>query len=116
MVNASNNVMPDNHFDRLPNYLKGREEIDEKLGQLDHASVRDQLEKATNLEKRYAATKSARRLGSDINGDERHRGKILLCKQFKEVEASKKLEAAEKLGVCSRCLMCPTQGDECKDT
>jgi len=89
MVNPRNGVTPDNHFDILLTFLKTQEDILEKLDQL---GVSEKPEKkAMYPEKRYASTKSTRRGGCVVCGDEKHRDKIFFCKQFKELKPGEKL-------------------------
>lgn len=114
MVNPRNGVTLDNHFDILLTFLKTQEDILEKLDQL---GVGEKPEKkATYLEKRYASTKSTRKGGCVVCGDEKHREKIFFCKQFKELKPGEKLNAVERLGACRRCLRCHSEDDECTDT
>lgn len=114
MVNPRNGVTPDNHFDSLLRFLKTQEDILEKLDQL---GVSEKPEKkATYPEKRYASTRSTRKGGCVVCGDEKHREKIFFCKQFKELKPGEKLNAVERLGACRRCLRCHGEDDECTDT
>ncbi|XP_039503109.1 uncharacterized protein LOC120459751 [Pimephales promelas] len=114
MVNPRNGVTPDNHFDILLTFLKTQEDILEKLDQL---GVSEKPEKkAMYPEKRYASTKSTRKGGCVVCGDEKHRDKIFFCKQFKELKPGEKLNAIERLGACKRCLRCHVESDECTDT
>ncbi len=114
MVNPRNEVTPDNHFDSLLTFLKTQEEILEKLDQL---GVSEKPEKKpTYLEKKYASTKTTRKGGCVVCGDERHREKIFFCKRFKELKPGEKLNAVEKLGARRRCLTCHAEDEECTDT
>lgn len=114
MVNPRNGVTPDNHFDILLTFLKTQEDILEKLDQL---GVSEKPEKKTPyLERKYASTKSTRKGGCVVCGDERHREKVFFCKRFKELKPGEKLNAVEKLGACRRCLRCHAEDDECIDT
>ncbi|KAK5854462.1 hypothetical protein PBY51_015526 [Eleginops maclovinus] len=114
MVNPRNGVTPDTHFDSLLGFLKTQEEILERLEQL---SVSEKPErKLTYLDKKYASTRSTRRGGCIICGDEKHREKIFFCKRFKELKPGEKLTAVEKLGACKRCLVCHGEDEYCKDT
>lgn len=114
MVNPGNRVTPDNHFDSLLTFLKTQEEILEKLDQL---SVSEKSEKKpTYLEKKYASTKTTRKGGCVVCGDEKHREKIFFCKRFKELKPSERLNSVEKLGACRRRLICHVEDEECTDT
>lgn len=114
MVNPRNGVTHDNHFDSLLTFLKTQEEILERLDQL---GVGEKPEKkVTYLEKRYAFTKSTRKGGCVVCGEEKHRDKIFFCKQFKELEPNEKLNVIERLGACRRCLRCHADDGECTDT
>ncbi|XP_067280641.1 uncharacterized protein [Pseudorasbora parva] len=114
MVNPRNGVTPDNHFDSLLHFLKTQEDILERLDQL---GVSEKPEKkATYPGKRYAFTRSTRKGGCVVCGDEKHRDKIFFCKQFKELKPGEKLNAVERLGACRRCLRCHGEDDECTDT
>lgn len=104
MLNPTNNVTPDSHFDSLLKYLKTQEVILEKLDQL---SISKQLENKTSY---------ARKGGCVVCGNERHHEKIFFCKRFKKLHFGDKLIAVEKLGACRRCLICHAQDDECTDT
>lgn len=111
MVNPRNGVTPDNHFDSLLTFLKTQEEILEKLGVSEKSE-----KKPTCLEKKHASTKSTRKGGCVVCGDERHREKIFFCKRFRELRPGEKLNAVEKLGACKRCLICHAEDDECTHT
>lgn len=111
MVNPANGVTPDNHFDNLLKFLKTQEEILEKLEQL---GVSEKPEKKLHTEK-YASTRSTRKSGCVICGDEKHREKLFFCKRFKELKLGDKLNAVEKLGACKRCMVCHDEDGECKD-
>jgi len=114
MVNPANGVTPDNHFENLLKFLKTQEEILEKLEQL---GVSEKPEKKyACMERRYASTRSTRKGGCVVCGDEKHGEKIFFCKRFKELKPVEKLAAVEKLGACKRCLICHGEDDECKDT
>ena len=52
----------------------------------------------TYLGKKYASTRSTRRGGRVVCGDEKYREKIFFCKRFKELKSGEKLSAVEKLG------------------
>ncbi|XP_055768950.1 uncharacterized protein LOC129844827 [Salvelinus fontinalis] len=114
MVNPRNNVTPDNHFENLLKFLKTQEEILEKLEQLGGSEKPEK--KYACVERRYASTRSTRKGGCVVCGDEKHREKIFFCKHFKELKPVEKLDAVEKLGACKRCLVCHGEDDECKDT
>lgn len=103
MLNPTNNVTADTHFDSLFKYLKTQEAILKKLEQM---KVSKQSERKTN----------ARKGGCVVCGNETHREKIFFCKRFKKLHFDEKLNAVEKLGACRRCLMCHAQDDECTDT
>nr|XP_054591718.1 uncharacterized protein LOC129156104 [Nothobranchius furzeri] len=111
MVNAHNNVTPDNHFDNLLKFLKTQEEILEKLEQLGVTEKPDRQE--SKIEKRFASTRSIKQGGCVVCGDERHKEKIFFCKRFKELKLPEKMNAIKKLGACKRCLGCHREEDDC---
>lgn len=114
MVNPSNGVTPDNHFESLLMFLKTQEEIMEKLEQLGGEKPEKQQRK---FERNYASTRSMRKAGGCIIcGDERHKEKIFFCKRFKELKLAEKVQAVKKLGACKKCLGCHEEEDDCKDT
>ena len=114
MVNPENAITPDNHFDSLLKYLKTQEEILEKLEQLGVSEKPDK--KLAYTEKKYASTRSTRKGGCVVCGDEKHRENIFFCKRFKELKPNGKLNAVEKLGACKKCLVCHDDDGECNDT
>ena len=71
MVNPENAITPDNHFDSLLKFLKTQEEILEKLEQLGVGEKPDK--KVAYTEKKYASTRSARKGGCVVCGDEKHK-------------------------------------------
>ena len=114
MVNPANDVTPDNHFDSLLRFLKTQEEILEKLEQLGVCEKPDK--RSAYTEKKYASTRTTRKGGCVVCGDEKHREKIYFCKRFKELRPAGKLDAVEKLGACKKCLECHGDDGGCKDT
>ncbi len=96
MVNPSNNVTPENHFDSLLKFLKNQEEILEKLKQLGVTEKPERFEK--KFEKKYSLTRSTKKDGGCVVcGDESHTEKLFFCKKFKELKTSEKLNAVKKL-------------------
>ena len=71
MVNPGNAITPDNHFDSFLKFLKTQEEILEKLEQLGVSEKTDK--KLAYTEKKYASTRSTRKGGCVVCGDEKHR-------------------------------------------
>lgn len=97
MVNSSNGVTPDNHFDSLLKFLKTQEEIMEKLEQLGGGDKPEKQQR--KFERNYASTRSTRKVGGCIVcGDERHREKIFFCKRFKELKPAEKGAGCEETG------------------
>lgn len=80
MVNLSNGVTSDNHFDSLLKFLKTQEDIMEKLEQL---GGDEKLEKQQRkFERNYASTRTTRKVGGCIVcGEERCKEKIFFCKK-----------------------------------
>lgn len=103
MLNPTNNVTPDSHFDSLLKYLKTQEAVLEKP---DQPTVSKQLLNKTTY---------ARKGGCVVCGNKRHREKLFFCKRFKKLHFGEKVNAVEKLGACKRCLKCHSQKDECTD-
>lgn len=85
MVNPRNNVRPDNHFASLLKFLKTQEEILERLEQLGVAE-----KPKRKLERKFASTRSTKKEGCVVCGDERHREKVFFCKRFKELKLAEK--------------------------
>lgn len=113
VLKPANRVTPENHLESLLRYLKREERILERLEQLHHCEG----DKApVGSEDELASTSAANTDGCVMCGDEKHRGKIFFCKQFKELEPGERRKAAKKLGACRRCLMCHAHIDDCKDT
>lgn len=81
MVNPCHNVRPDNHFDSLLKFLKTQEEILERLEQLGVAE-----KPKRKWERKFASTRSTKKEGCVVCGDERHREKVFFCKRFKELK------------------------------
>uniref|UniRef100_A0A1A8UKK0 Golgi autoantigen, golgin subfamily a, 3 n=1 Tax=Nothobranchius furzeri TaxID=105023 RepID=A0A1A8UKK0_NOTFU len=96
MVNPRNNVTPDNHFDNLLKFLKTQEESLEKLEQLGVTEKPERQE--SKIEKRFASTRSIKKGGCVVCGDERHEEKTFFCKRFKELKLPEKMNAIKKLG------------------
>ncbi|XP_049321149.1 uncharacterized protein LOC111193301 [Astyanax mexicanus] len=121
MVNPSNGVKPDNHFDNLLKFLKTQEEVFERLEQL---GVTEKLERPDKLnrklEKKYASTKNTKKDesedGCSICGADGHKNKVYFCKKFRRLRLSEKKDAVKKLGACRKCLGCHETDDGCKDT
>lgn len=86
IVNPSNGVTPDNHFDSLLEFLKTQEEIMEKL---EHLGVTEKPEKPERkFERKYASTRSTKKdEGCIVCGDEKHKEKIFFCKQFQRTKS-----------------------------
>lgn len=113
MVNPTNAVTPDNHFDKLLSYLKTEEEVLERLEQL---GVGEKPDKRPADFKKYASTRSTSKEGCVVCGDERHAEKLFFCKKFKVLKVKDKLSAVERLGACTKCLECHDEDSTCKDT
>lgn len=118
MVDPSNGVTNDNHFDMLLTFLKKQEMIFERL---DHLKTVDKSEKPDKADrkfnKKYASTKATKKEdGCVVCGDEKHKDRIFFCKRFKALKLSEKEAAMNKSGACRKCLGCHKDDDGCKDT
>ena len=63
MVNSSNNVTTDNHFDMLLKFLKNQEEILERLDQLRVVEKMEKPEREKKYERKYASTRTTKKGG-----------------------------------------------------
>lgn len=84
MLEPSNDVTPDNHFDMLLKFLKRQEGVLERLEQLKTVEKVERTDycPGKKSEKRYASTKMAKKgMGDvcDICDDWRHHDKIFFC-------------------------------------
>lgn len=121
MVDPSNDVTEDKHFDMLLAFLKKQEEIFERL---EHLQITDKPESSDKAErtfnKKYASTQATK--GEDaedgciICGDEKHKDRIFFCKKFRALKLSEKEAAVERIGACRECLGCHEYDDGCRDT
>ncbi|XP_073732568.1 uncharacterized protein [Misgurnus anguillicaudatus] len=118
MVNHTNGVTQDNHFDMLLDFLKKQEEIFERLDYLRMPEKPDKVERKFN--KKYASTKATKKEDSEdgciICRDEKHKDRIFFCKKFKGLKLSEKEAAVKKIGACRECLGCHKFDDSCRDT
>ena len=94
MSDPSNALTPENYFDSIHKHkhLKREESI---LERQDWLCAGGRVGQSTHLQKKYGSMISASRLGCVICGNERHSSKIFFCKQFKELEPSKKLKSTD---------------------
>lgn len=116
MVDASNNVTPDNHFDILLKFLKNQEEILERLEQLKIVDKVDKPDK--KQERRFATTRATKQEFGEVCvvcGDRGHSSKIFFCKKFKAMKLHEKKVALKKLGACRKCLELHDEDGYCKD-
>ena len=118
MVDPSNSVTQDNHFDMLLAFLKKQEEIFERL---EHLQITDKPDKAERkFNKKYASTKATKREdveeGCILCGDEKHKDRIFFCRKFRGLKLSEKEAAVKRIGACRECLGCHKYADGCRDT
>ncbi|XP_061896161.1 uncharacterized protein LOC133645296 [Entelurus aequoreus] len=118
MVEPTNRVTPDNHFDMLLKFLKSQEEILERLEQL---KLVDKAEEADRKkpERKFASTRATSKDGDEvcgICGGGGHTNKIYFCKKFKGLKLHEKKMALKKLGACRKCLGYHDAGGYCRDT
>lgn len=118
MVEPTNGVTPDNHFDMLLKFLKSQEEILERLEQL---KLVDKVEGADRKkqERKFASTRATSKDGDEvcgICGGGGHTNKIYFCKKFKGLKLHEKKTALKKLGACRKCLGYHDADGYCRDT
>lgn len=121
MVDPSNGITQDNHFDMILMFLKKQEEIFERL---DHLRITDRSEKPDGADrkfnKKFASTKATKKEDGDegcvICGNEKHQNRIFFCKKFKGLKLLEKEAAVKKIGACRECLGYHVDSDDCKGT
>ncbi|KAM9764604.1 uncharacterized protein ACNS7B_019486 [Menidia menidia] len=121
MLEPSNDVTPDNHFDMLLKFLKKQEGVLERLEQLKTVEKTERPDYCSRRkpEKSYASTKMAKKGMVEVCGvcdDWRHHDKLFFCKKFKGLKLQEKKAAVEKLGACKKCLGLHDDSYSCKDT
>lgn len=121
MLEPSNNVTPDNHFDMLLTFLKKQEGVLERLEQL---KTVEKIEKpghfdVKNVERIYVSTRMARKGMENmccVCGDGGHNDKKKnFCKMFWGMKHHAMKAAVKKLGACRRCLVLHDGDGFCKD-